>query len=432
MIRKLITCIGISLLVACSQEAEELAVPTDSIQFGVENVSDTRGIVISGETGSNPLTSMSVFCAYTDKQEFETSTILPNWMFNVRVARKNISEKWIINDPKQPNAPTQWAGDGYHTFFAFAPYSESISYYCNTNRLPSFRYKISQNHKEHIDLLYSHKTLLNGRKMYIGGRPVNFGFSHALTKITFAAKKDISIKGDVQINSVSLIVQKHEGEFKIELTGEYPQMVRAMWEPKYYEEFKPYTLSIANGGLKKMHLPESDFTLLHAPDSALFMLPQGIYSNGFKIECDYSIIQPDGEIINKTASFILFDTTTIRDWYMGQAYRYSILIKEEEATINGTLSKWNDRYIIGDPKATFLTLSHSEITLKRPTNFSINYETDGSRASVVVSHPGIKYSMSTYPQRKVNLEITQDAPPGVHYVYLTVDKITRKINVTVI
>lgn len=428
MIRKLITCIGISLLVACSQEAEELSVPTDSIQFGVENVSDTRGIVISGETGSNPLKSMSVFCAYTDKQEYNPATSKTEWMHNVRVFRANVSDKWVVDNTYQPNAPTQWAGDGYHTFFAFAPYRWDGVSDLPKEGLPQLFYSVPTDHKSQEDILYSHKTLLNGKQMYIGSRPVNFGFSHALSKISFAAQKEIGMTDEVQINSINLTVKRYNGKLTPELTGSYPDMIRASWASSP-DMPKTYILSVANDGLKKIAVTDSKFNLLHHSDSAFFMMPQPFqYETDNKLIVNYSIIKQGGSPINKILEVDLSKISGITQWEMGKAYRYSILIKDEKVIVTGTITDWVEKTIDGNIKATYLSLSESEVNISRGSERIIYYATDGTDISVKAGQ-GINF---THDPASKKITILKTTPAGKYILEVRADKITRKVKVTVI
>lgn len=431
MIRILITCIGILWFAACSQETEVLPTETsDNILFGVDSVSDTRGIVISGETGKNPLTSMSVFCAYTDKQVFDPATSKTEYMHNVRVVRANVSDKWIVNDPVQPNARYQWAGEGYHTFFAFAPYLKDGISNVSKGGLPQLLYSVPIDHKSQKDILYSHKTLLNGKQMYIGSRPVSFGFSHALSKISFAARKETGMTDEVQINSIDLTVKRYNGVLTPELTGSYPNMIRASWA-SLPDIPKTYILSIENNGLKKLSVPasESEFTLLHNPDSTFFMMPQPFqYETDNKLIVNYSIIKQGGSPINKILEVDLSKISGITQWEMGKAYRYAILIKDEKVIVTGTITDWVEKTIDGNTKATYLSLSESQVNISRGSSKDIYYATDGTNISVKADQ-GINF---THDPASKKITILNTTTSGKYILEVRADKIMRKINVTVI
>lgn len=431
MIRILITCIGILWFAACSQETEVLPTETsDNILFGVDSVSDTRGIVISSEAGKNPLTSMSVFCAYTDKQVFDPATSKTEYMHNVRVVRANVSDKWIVNDPVQPNANNQWAGDGHHTFFAFAPYLKDGISNVSKGGLPQLTYTVPEEHISQKDILYSHKTLLNGKQMYIGSRPVSFGFSHALSKISFAVRKETGMTDEVQINSIDLTVKRYNGILTPELTGSYPNMIRASWATTV-DGSRTYILSVANHGLKKLSVPasESEFTLLHNPDSAFFMMPQPFqYETGNKLIVNYSIIKQGGSPINKKLEVDLSKIAGITKWEMGKAYRYAILIKDEKVIVTGTITDWVEKSVNGNIKATYLSLSESQVNISRDSSKDIYYTTDGTKISVNAS-PGLNFSHD--PESRM-ITIKNTTPSGQYILEVKADKITRKVNLTVI
>lgn len=431
MIRILITFIGILWFAACSQETEVLPTATsDNILFGVDSVSETRGAVISGEKGRSPLTSMSVFCAYTDKQEYNPATSKTEYMHNVRVARANVSDKWVVDNSYQPNANNQWAGDGYHTFFAFAPYMKDGISDVSKVGLPQLTYTVPIDHKSQIDILYSHKTLLNGKQMYIGSRPVSFGFSHALSKISFAARKEIGMTDEVQINSINLTVKRYNGVLTPELTGSYPNMIRANWV-SLTDMPKTYILSVANHGLKKRSVPasESEFTLLHNPDSAFFMMPQPFqYETDNKLIVNYSIIKQGGSPINKILEVDLSKISGITQWEMGKAYRYAILIKDENVIVTGTITDWIEKPVDGNIKATYLSLSESQVSISRGSSKDIYYATDGTNISVKAD-PGINL---THDSASKKITILNTSTSGKYILEVSADKITRKVNVTVI
>lgn len=430
MVRILIFCMFISLFACSTRDADELDITSGNIQFDVESVSGPRGSIITGETGKNPLTSMSVFCAYTDKQEYSPSISRTEWMHNVRVARANISDKWVVDKSYQSNANNQWAGDGYHTFFAFAPYLKDGISDVSKSGLPQLTYTVPEEHKSQKDILYSHKTLLNGKQMYIGSRPVNFGFSHALSKISFAVRKETGMTDEVQINSINLIVKRYSGILTPELTGSYPIMIRASWATTV-DVPKTYILSVANYGLKKFSVPasESEFTLLHNPDSAFFMMPQPFqYETDNKLIVNYSIIKQGGSPINKILEIDLSKIAGITQWEMGKAYRYAILIKDEKVIVTGTITDWVEKPVNGNIKATYLSLSEYQVNISRGSSKNIYYATDGTNISVKASQ-GVNF---THDSGSKKITIGNTTPPGKYILEVKADKITRKVNLTVI
>lgn len=421
--RVFITFISIFLFTSCTQEREELKIIPEKIQFGVESVSETRGEVITGEKGENPLMSMSVFCSYTDKEEYNATTSKTEWMHNVRVARTSASSEWVVDEPYQSNAKDQWAGDGYHTFFAIAPYVRVGFSSVSQPGPPQLTFTVPANHAQQTDLLYSRKILLNGKQMYIGGRPVNFGFSHALSKISFAAQKENGMTADVLITSISIANLNNKGILSLSLTGAYPEMIQASWNTLLTYQ-PPYTLSVENKGLKNLLLTDQVYSLLHAGDSALFLLPQTLQSS-HTLKINYSI--KDGiDILNRSLSIDLSKISGITQWELGKAYRYSVLIKDDRAIVSGTVSDWVDQPVDGSVKASYLSLSESNIQIKKGTSKIIYYLTDGK--SVSVSCAGVNF---THNNTGKSITILDTTPLGNYTIEIRADKLVRNVKLGV-
>lgn len=428
MIRKLIFCMFISLFACNTWDADELDITYGNIQFDVESVSGTRGSIITGATGRNPLTSMSVFCAYTENNKFDPAISIFKWMYNVRVTRTGISDRWIVNDLSQPDANRKWAGVGYHTFFAIAPYQKNGFITSPMKGFPELTYEVPFNHKDQTDLLYSHKILLDGKQMYIGSRPVNFGFSHALSKISFAAKKETGMIENIRINKITMFVQRNKGKLGFNLTGKYPDMVTASWNT-LADNPRPNILSIENSGLRNIYINESEYTLLHAVDSALFLLPQVFqFTSGNSLLIDYSLIKQGGSVENKSITVDLARILDIKRWEIGKAYRYAIQIKDEKVVVTGTITDWLEKPVDGNIKATYLSLSESEVNISRGSSKEIYYTTDGTNISVKISQ-GVNFKHDS-KSKKITIENTTLS--GKYTLEVRADKITRKVKLTVI
>ncbi|MGL5786756.1 MAG: fimbrillin family protein [Bacteroidales bacterium] len=417
-------CFCVALFVSCVQEQNETDYTSDIILFEADSVSDTRGAIIQGSQGRNPLLSMSVFCAYTDKNKYDVSVSQTGWMHNVRVSRRVSGDPWIVNDPLQPDAKYKWAGDGYHTFFAYAPYQKDGFSAVTQAGPPQLTYVVPTDHKQQTDLLFSHKTLLDGKQMYIGSRPVNFGFSHALSKITFSARKEPGMIADVLITDISIANLKNSGTLKLIPTGLYPFMFVAQWSAGN-SVASLYQVSVANSGLKKLTLNDLDYLPLQSADSALFLLPQKLNAEN-QLTINY-LLKEGNVVTNKTMKADLSAVSGITQWETGKAYRYSVFIKDEKVVISGVIDNWKDNPVDGNPKATYLSLSESDMVIPKGKARVIWYATDG--LNVVVSCPLI--SNLVYDKNLKTITIPQTVPAGRYVIDVKADKLTRKINLTV-
>ena len=393
-------------LCACADEQTELDDASRALRFGVEEIEDTKGVV----TTTQNIRSMSVFCAHTGKEQY-SSTATSNWMHNAQVTRTDENSEWTI----QGIANKQWKDDGYHSFFAFAPHAPEGAVVSNSSEAgpPTLTYTVPADYTKQVDLLYSQNTLINGKQMYIGSRPVSFGFRHALSKITFDAKKEV-ITDDVTITEIQLTSIINKAQYKFIMNTEYTNV----------DDINRITES--GGTITFSILPDKKIgvvnTLLLPKDQALFMINQSFTDNN-KLIITYN----KGSETGKTITANLLEVTPAGGWDISKAYRYSILIKEDKVTVTAQIQPWEDQVVDVAVPGTYLDVSSTNIAINQGEASKIFYSTDGEPVDVICDK-GISFD-----HNKTNkyISIPSTTPIGDYIFTITAGKLSLKVFVKV-
>lgn len=415
MRRLLILFIITHTLYACTDQSAETEVCMDVLRFGVTSIEDSKGSVITDHNGSNPLLSMAVFCSHSGQNRY-SSTSTSNYMHNVQVSRAHSSAQWII----ESGVNSQWKDDGYHSFFAFAPYGISGVQCSETTQQgpPRLTYTIPSNHVQQIDLMYSHTTLINGKQQYIGNRPVSFGFRHALSKITFEASKESTVTDVVTITSVALTGLKGKGMFSYLMNADYSEITGANWQLDALASPTDYVIRLSS-------LVGNTPTSLLPAAQALFLMPQ-TFQSGQKIRVTYN----KGSQIGKTIEADLLSLTNNTGWSLGKAYRYKIIIKEDEVKLEAVLTTWNDQIIDVNLAGTYLNVSELSMAIEQGSTARIYYATDASNISV--TNPSGAFSIVINKDAKY-IEITPSiiSTPANYLPEIRAGKLSRILPVLV-
>ena len=176
--------------------------PENAIQFGtyVGKNADGRASIVDinviGEDG------FGVFAYYTDQTPWDeyTKKNEPNFMNNTKVTKPN--DKWYYSPLKYwPNND-----DAMVTFFAYAPWQEGTSgSQIVLNRTEAkLDFKVENNVKDQVDLIWSSSNYVNAKKQTVDGE-VKFEFKHALSRIGFtvqAAVNQVAPGGSIDEHTV--------------------------------------------------------------------------------------------------------------------------------------------------------------------------------------------------------------------------------------
>lgn len=297
-----LTTLLFSFLIACSDTDYASEAVGKAILFATEEEPDTRGEVVTNDN----LKSMAVFCAYTGANPLGEQSVF-DWMHNAEVTRSDKDAPWITQ-----SGNTQWAGNGYHSFMAFAPFGTgTVQPAKGTAGLPTLSYTVPENHAEQIDLLYSKRTLINGKHMYINGKPVSFGMHHALAKMTFSAAVAEGING-IKITGITLSGIGNTGTFSYALDQTTSGTKDEHWSSSGAVS---YPLTLANGGIEEKVLSTTLASLTPSGNGA-FLLPQTI-SEEAKLTITLKDDAANHEIIRELGL-----KQIIPVWEVGKSYNY--------------------------------------------------------------------------------------------------------------
>lgn len=297
-----LTTLLFSFLIACSDTDYASEAVGKAILFATEEEPDTRGEVVTNDN----LKSMAVFCAYTGANPLGEQSVF-DWMHNAEVTRSDKDAPWITQ-----SGNTQWAGNGYHSFMAFAPFGTgTVQPAKGTAGLPTLSYTVPENHAEQIDLLYSKRTLINGKHMYINGKPVSFGMHHALAKMTFSAAVAEGING-IKITGITLSGIANTGTFSYALDQTTSGTKDEDW---LSTGAVSYPLTLANGGIEEKVLSTTLASLTPSGKGA-FLLPQTI-SEEAKLTITLKDDAANHEIIRELGL-----KQIIPVWEVGKSYNY--------------------------------------------------------------------------------------------------------------
>lgn len=315
-------------LVACQKGDGDVPEHFNDLSFEVEEVR-TRGSIITNDEGANPLLSMAVF-GYSAHggTMFDDATDTPNWMYNTNVTRTNATAPWVI----QGEGNKDWNGVNYHTFFAYAPYGVGTPSLATKAGTPELTYTVPETNSAHIDLLYSEGTVINGKQMYIGSKPVAFRFAHALTKVTFSANiSATSLAGVYRVTKVSLKNICTKGTAAMSIAN---NIVSLNWSVD--------NASISNrelgDGLVADNLLGTTATTITTATGAMFLIPQTLPSNA-KIEITL-LNTKTNETYTKEMSL----PSPAGGWKVGASLNYVFVWDGVIPTLEITIGDWETGY----------------------------------------------------------------------------------------
>lgn len=392
-------------LLACTDQQTELEGASHTMRFGVEGIEDTKGIV----TTTDNIESMSVFCAYTGTGMYNLSSTC-DWMHNVQVTRADENSEWTVQGE---GVNKQWAGEGYHSFFAFAPHLPKELFSASTDPgPPTLTYTVPADHTQQVDLLYSLTTPINCKQMYIGSRPVVFGFRHALAKITFYARKEDIVEDEVTITNIRLSSIINKARYEFTMKDGYAEVANI-------SSVKTST-DTTSFSITPNQVLTNESTILLPADPALFMINQSFTANN-KLYVTYKKGAEEGKTITADLS-----TVTPQGWDFSKAYRYSILVKEDKVTITAQITDWDDQLVDVAVPGTYLNITPLSLSLTQGTAGDIYYSTDGSPVTVSCDN-GI--TLAPPVGNKITFPAT--AAVGNYIVTVSAGKLKREVPVEV-
>jgi hypothetical protein len=266
----------------------------------------TRGAYVSG-TGA-PAGSFGVL-GYLIKSGTDISAATPSFMYNTQVIRSGNSGSYTYTYNPKKYWPDN-TNDLVH-FFAYYPYNgNGITLPASSvTGVPKLAYSPSTVVPDQVDLMSAAAPAAVNNK--IVGTSVGLNFNHALTRISFSVKKDVSLASNViVVKSIRLSGMKNKGT--LPLGGSWTLSALAT-------DTTSYTSSVADGTLipaASQSLNTSSYQLLSSYSGYQLLLPQTVNSAN-KIVISYTL---DG--VDKIVEYPLSSAT----WSMGQSINFQITL----------------------------------------------------------------------------------------------------------
>lgn len=295
---------------------------TNSILLNFDvNKADWQLFLKSDNTSDIAISDMIVYGYYTqDTPWIESSYKTPSFMNGVVVT--NINGIWSYHPL------CYFHENGYHSFFAYAPFNLINSNNLNSLSIssqgePTLNYNLSENISDHYDLLVGSKIdVINNAE----NAPVDIQFLHATTKITLSvgldAKYILPPFLSVKIDSVCFNNIYTSGDIQLSYNTESANI---LWSN--LSSIKDINLSIKDQTLQNNEL-STTFTPLLANNKALFMIPQPLAERGSgqaypSLSINYSIHNNITDTTNSyTYTYSLAQMS--KNWISGQALNFRI------------------------------------------------------------------------------------------------------------
>lgn len=424
-------------LLACSCQKSELSESYQEDQqmsFSIDDTylgSDTRG---TGVNDAN-LNSMAVYGYYSAATTL--GQIAPSFarLFDKEKLTRNASGKWTYAPPKY------WVLEGYHHFFAFAPYEDlPVINHVNGN-YPVMNYDVSLRAKDQKDILWSLGQTVNRVYRKDASNEVFFNLKHALTRITLSGATSVGYQGEtVKIEKVLFKNLYRSGSNK--LTIDQQNITDAAWDIKTplttADFFAEITRGSVTGELKdNLWLTQTMQPLLNA-DESFYLMPQ-VFQN-----------RPDGSVpgleihfrgqkdnvlrIVQTALLAPVNTNGVQAWMPGQAIDYKLLYNgggDTPFNLLGVVVPWNSQDIDVSVPASYLNVSLTTIATTVGKGCRVYFSTD-AKSVQLTSLPTVGASL-IFDATTHNgyVQFPANAPAGTYKITIKADKLSRSVTVTV-
>lgn len=378
------------LLAGCAQnEITEMSPDAaPPVGFKVFTDAQTRGVITNGSTSvANKSTGIrttgfGVLAYYTGQSNWNNAgSFTPNFMYNQKVEYKNGA--WTYTPVKYwPNTE----GDKI-SFFAYAPYSTtknsgiSITSTASTGGAPTMRFTLQSAPGDMVDLVATHagQTAANEKTIDVEKKTTNVSFmlKHVLTRASFKAKLDASLKSTAADTHVFITGMRILGTVDNGVNGNASganiasrfysaatyKWADGTWDyttvaPTQQSAIYPLNAimplasktSVINAKYttEGIELPQeaTEITLFKA-DQFLFLIPPkditGIEAEtDVRMQIDYDIVTrdaslADGYSISSTTATVSLPNETLQ---RGKAYLYTFTVGLEKVQITASVEEW--------------------------------------------------------------------------------------------
>lgn len=230
-----------------------------------------------------------------------------------------------------------WPDVNKVSFFAFSPVATLTNGISNVQAVtgaPTLDFEVNNDIKNQIDLL-------RAESLDKYDEEVQLAFSHALSRISFAAKANVSSSQRVRLDKIELKGIKNKGVLKLydqdRVIGSLEDMGGWSGQAGDVNYVPALTHEVAS-------LVTTDLMPMTAEDQALFMIPQEFAANGAAtLDVVYSYSNDGGKKWVNNASFSINLSEYTQYWNPGKSYRYVLTLSPDKVySFGADIIDWND------------------------------------------------------------------------------------------
>lgn len=391
----------------------------------------TRGVDLSNEN----LTSMAVFGYYTGISKFGNEQSECVTLFNKDMLYKSESGSWMYDLPRY------WFINGYHHFFAFAPFEDISVLDNNSEKYPVIQYTVSERGIDQKDILWSFGELIN--RIYIEGVSdnVNFIMHHALSRISFSAVLSGSYTKGEKVKIVKIVLKNLYQNGISHFYFSDTSISEGTWitDPEFMADFVALeSSSTEHNEIKSdLWLTESVQNIF-TENGAFFMMPQ-VFSGRTAgamplIEVTFNRQSDNKDIVQEFNLNSPVEISGISAWNPGQAINYQLTYtgdNEKPFQLNAAVIPWETQNVDLSIEGTYLNVSGSNILVSSMDGGVIHFSTDGSSVNLT-SYPSIPLILEYDKSVKEGLiRIPQRMPAGNYRLSLKCGVLERSIELTI-
>lgn len=265
--------------------------------------------------------------AYNYSGSWSTATTRASLMDDVRVTSSD-GISWTYG------SPVYWPVGDRVSFFAYGPANSATPAGVNAQYVPLIDFAVGDNPATQTDLFIATQTLDQLGPDYIGGRPVNMLFNHALSQIKLSAILSGNFTEEVKVTGVAFKNIYYRGQAAVQMPVSWSVNTSGT---------KDYRLTTANG-LLDIALSTTAQPIVSS-DGMMFLLPQLIDRTESQPAMEVTLSVGGVEVKYTIAAF------GTEYWLPGKSYDYQLVISEDDLQVividsDITLKDWNVNIMI--------------------------------------------------------------------------------------
>ncbi len=423
------------LLIWSCNESEETGIqrPDRQMNFSAEGdirESKTRG----GSVTETNLNTMAVYGYYSAASPLGTDAPDFAYLFDKEKLTRNASGNWTYAPPKY------WVPQGYHHFFAFAPYEDLPLITHVRGNHPVMHLDVPSRARDQKDLLWSLGTTVNRVYQESGSNQIHFNLKHALTQVRFSGAVAADYKGEtVCIEKIVLKNLYRSASSYCLYRG--MELTSAGWHTDALSGEDFYASSATDGGVAELKnnywLTAGMQSLLNDKES-FYLMPQS-----FSDRPDGSVPQLEIHFRGRVDQVLRVFHTTLyapvdgsgrSGWNPGQSLHYQLTYRgggDTPFNLQAVVVPWDTQDVEISVPATYLQVASTNMSWQSGKEQRIYFSTNGSSVSQSCS-PYIASSLVfDAVAHKGYVIIPAQTPAGYYRLTIRSGNISRIIHLNV-